>query len=86
MKVWIPPRGEMPGHPDFETLKAALIKAQAATPTARASVAPTDVPLDAHAALHALFAEKSANAAPADALHHRFGPTAPSGEGDHEER
>lgn len=86
MKVWIPPHGETPAHPDFGALKAALIAAQAATPTARASAHPTDTPLDVHAALHALFADRSGKARSADALGHRFGPTSPSAEGDDEER
>jgi hypothetical protein len=63
--------GATPVAPDYNMLKAALIAAQAATPTGQASC-PQEEPADVREALHAVFSSDSGVASPAAALGHRF--------------
>jgi hypothetical protein len=66
--------------PDYSMLKAALVAAQAATPTSQANRVPTPAMVDPHMALHALFSEKTDLPSPAAALGHRFSSDVPENE------
>lgn len=66
--------------PDYSMLKAALVAAQAATPTCQANRAEPPKAIDTHAALHALFSEETDLPSPAAALGHRFSSDAPKNE------
>jgi hypothetical protein len=72
MKVSIGIHGTTPVAPDYSMLKAALVAAQAATPTGRANLVRSEEPIDPHAALHALFSSESGIESSAAALGNRF--------------
>lgn len=80
MKVFTGHKGAAPIAPDYAMLRAALMAAQAATPTARANSACEPADFDPHAALHALFASRADLDAPAAALGYRFSTDAPEPE------
>jgi hypothetical protein len=86
MKVSIGMQGATPIVPDYSMLKAALVAAQAATPTGRANLVRPEEPVDPHAALHALFSSKSGIESSAAALGNRFHTDAPDPEAGDEER
>jgi hypothetical protein len=78
MKVTIGMNGATPIAPDYSMLKAALVAAQAATPTGRANRAPKkSKAVDPHEALHALFSNETSAEESAEALDHRFNVDAP---------
>ncbi|MDO6416394.1 hypothetical protein Q4F19_18560 [Sphingomonas sp. BIUV-7] len=79
MKISLGMKGATEIAPDYSMLRAALVAAQASTPTARAN-GPRPVLPDQHAALHALFASDSELEASAEALGHRFNTDAPKPE------
>ena len=71
MKIDINLVGTAAAVPEYEMLKAALLAAQASTPTARASrEARSAVP--PHDALEQLFAGEDTSSAVASSLEHRF--------------
>ena len=80
MKVSIGMNGATPIAPDYSMLKAALVAAQAATPTCRATRTERSAAVDPHAALHALFSQETDLPSPAAALGHRFSSDAPKTE------
>jgi hypothetical protein len=80
MKVSIGMKGATPIAPDYAMLKAALVAAQAATPTGRANRVPKAAAVDPHAALHALFSSEAEIESSSAALGHRFASDAPKPE------
>ncbi|PZU10836.1 MAG: hypothetical protein DI605_04190 [Sphingomonas sp.] len=72
--------------PDYSMLKAALVAAQAATPTGRVNLERGEAPVDPHAALHALFSSETGLPSSAAALGHRFSTDAPDPEDKNEKK
>lgn len=80
MKVTIGMNGATPIAPDYSMLKAALIAAQAATPTGQANLVRPEAPVDPYAALHSLFSSETGVESSAAALGNRFHGEAPTPE------
>lgn len=79
MKITLGLTGVAQIAPDYAMLKAALVAAQAATPTGRANTT-LATPTDPHAALHALFSTRNGVQTSAKALGHRFSTGSPDAE------
>jgi hypothetical protein len=82
MKVSIGMNGATPIAPDYSMLKAALVAAQAATPTGQANLVRPEEPIDPYAALHSLFSSETGIESSAAALGNRFHADTPKPEDD----